>query len=266
MNEIYNKLFVSDELETLWECTSGYMDENDCSWYHQNWLLLRFLGLVSNPMWHEQFYKQAIQRWIPIHDPKVLVLGTADFSMPYLCHQAGLDPIDICDICKTPLNICDWVSRTYSLNWNTFQANIRDGINKTYDAIIDDAFLTRFDYDEKRTILKKIADALEPHGVYITTIRHGWNDGRALIPTEKQRNDFVNRAIDAAIRLKFNGGEPQKAAREYVERMISFPIQDMASLKEMMSGIFEIAECNLAEVTGECELSTYFQVVATKKA
>ena len=266
MNEIYNKLFVSEELETLWECTSGYMDKNDCSWYHQNWLLLRSLGLISNPMWHEQFYKYAIQKWIPPQAPNVLVLGTADFSMPYLCHQAGLESIDICDICKTPLNICDWVSRTYSLNWNTFQANIYDGIDKVYDAIVDDAFLTRFDYNEKRTILRKIADALKPHGIYITTIRQGWNDGYALIPTKKQKDDFVNRARDAAIRLKFDVGDPQKAAREYVERMISFPIQDMAYLKEMLSGIFEIAECNTAEVVGECESSTYFRVILTKKA
>ena len=220
--------------------------------------------MVSNPLWHEQFYKQAIRKWIPIHNPSILVLGTADFSMPYLCSQAGLDSIDICDLCKTPLNLCDWVSKMYSLNWNTFQANIREGISKTYDAIINDAFLTRFDYNEKRTILKKIADALEPHGVYITTIRHGWNDGHALVPTRKQKDDFVNRAMDMAVRLKFDRGESQKAAKEYVDRMISFPIQDMDALKEMLSGIFKIAECKLTKVAGECEPSTYFQVVLTK--
>lgn len=265
MNEIYSKLFASNELASLWECTSSYVDENDCSWYHQNWLLLRALGLVSNPLWHERFYKRAIQKWVPIPDPEVLVLGTADFSMPYLCHLAGLDRIDICDICKTPLNICDWVSRTYALNWNTFQANIHDGMNKTYNTIIDDAFLTRFDYDEKRTILEKIADSLEPHGVYITTIRHGWNDGHALVPTKKQKDDFVNRAMNAVVGQNFDGGEPRKAAREYVERMISFPIQDVDSLRKMVDGIFEIAECHLAEVPGECEPSTYFQVVLVKK-
>ena len=68
---------------------SGYMDQNDCTWYHENWMILRYLGVVSNPFWHEDFYEKAIRQYVNELE-KVLILGTADFSMPYLCQMKGI--------------------------------------------------------------------------------------------------------------------------------------------------------------------------------
>lgn len=105
MDEEYIRLLNSNKLQELFDCKSGYMDQNDCTWYHENWMILRYLGVVSNPFWHEDFYEKAIRQYVNELE-KVLILGTADFSMPYLCQMKGIKKIKICDICKTPLNIC----------------------------------------------------------------------------------------------------------------------------------------------------------------
>ena len=89
MDEEYIRLLNSNKLQELFDCRSGYMDQNDCTWYHENWMLLRYLGVVSNPFWHEKFYENAIQQYVNQLD-KVLILGTADFSMPYLCQMKGI--------------------------------------------------------------------------------------------------------------------------------------------------------------------------------
>ena len=56
MDEEYIRLLNSNKLQELFDCKSGYMDQNDCTWYHENWMILRYLGVVSNPFWHEDFY------------------------------------------------------------------------------------------------------------------------------------------------------------------------------------------------------------------
>ena len=44
------------------------MDQNDCTWYHENWMILRYLGVVSNPFWHEDFYEKAIRQYVNVDD------------------------------------------------------------------------------------------------------------------------------------------------------------------------------------------------------
>lgn len=83
---------------------------------------------------------------------KVLILGTADFSMPYLCQMKGIKKIKICDICKTPLNICQNVAKANNFSWEVEQKNVFDGLNEKYDIVINDAFITRFEYDKKRIV------------------------------------------------------------------------------------------------------------------
>ena len=127
MDEEYIRLLNSNKLQELFDCRSGYMDQNDCTWYHENWMLLRYLGVVSNPFWHEKFYENAIQQYVNQLD-KVLILGTADFSMPYLCQMKGIKKLKICDICRTPLNICQNVAKANNFSWEVEQKNVFEGI------------------------------------------------------------------------------------------------------------------------------------------
>ena len=46
---LYEKLIDYGRQIASVSCTGGYPDRTNCSWYHGSWMLLRYLGLVSNP-------------------------------------------------------------------------------------------------------------------------------------------------------------------------------------------------------------------------
>jgi hypothetical protein len=265
MIEDYDRYFSKIEVIALMDCVASYLDTEDCSWYHRNWMTLRSLGMVSNPFWHERFFTEQLKIYFDHENSKVLVLGTADFSMPLLCFYSGIKQLDICDICKTPLNICNVVAEQNQFDWKTFKKDIRDGIDNKYSIIVSDAFLTRFSYEEKPKILKSIGQALLPGGVYITTIRNGWNGGKAVFPTQKQKNGFVKKARRLAQKKGIEVASAQESAATYIERMISFPMKSQESLSQMAQGIMDVLSCTIAEVTGEYRTTNYFQVVFRKK-
>ena len=265
MDNEYDRILKLDSLPNLYECECGYVDTNDCSWYHSNWLLMRYLGMVSNPYWHESFYSQAIKKYVK-QNSRVLVMGTADFSMPLLCQNAGIHNIEISDICNTPLNICTNVAEHYSFDWKTRKQNIFDGISSKYEAIINDAFLTRFPYDKKKEVLKKICDGLINDAVYITTLRHAWNNGDPLIPSASEKQDFVDRAVLSAVNKKVDSNRAMVAASQYIENMISYPIKDIEMLTDLSHGLFTIEQLELEGVPGECVFSEYYRVVFRKNS
>lgn len=264
MDNKYNSIIRRIDIPSQFECSSGYVDNEDCSWYHHNWLLLRKLGMVSNPYWHEEFYKEKIKEYVD-SSLKSLVLGTADFSMPLLCSEAGIERLEICDKCKTPLNICTVVSQEYDLRWTTYQQDIFNGLNNKYDIVINDAFLTRFDYNKKRKVLEIISESLNDNGVYITTIRNGWNNGFAVIPTQSEKDYFISNALLKAKQTNENVRVVLSAATNYINNMISYPINNENYLKELVNGLFSIEYCAIHSVPGECLPTKYFQVVMKKK-
>ncbi|MDR0752072.1 MAG: class I SAM-dependent methyltransferase [Christensenellaceae bacterium] len=264
MIENYEKYFNAVNLADVLECASGYLDSKDCSWYHRNWMTLRILGMVSNPFWHGSFFVEQLKEYYQ-KGKKILVLGTADFSMPLICVEAGVERLDICDICKTPLNICDKVALKNQFKWETFVSDICLGIDRKYDIIVNDAFLTRFQYDKKTIVLNSIGQALSPGGVYITTIRNDWNGGKAVIPTEEQKQGFITQAVIASQRTKLDEEAVRESASTYISHMISYPMESQESIKQMATDILTIKSCKLKTVVGECKLTNYFQVVFQKK-
>lgn len=263
MTENYLSYFNELTINDLIECSSGYLDSNDCSWYHRNWMTLRSLGVVSNPFWHKKFYIEQLKKYFSA-DSHVLVLGTADFSMPLLCLRAGIKQLDICDICKTPLNICNAIAELHQFAWNTINADIFNGINGKYNIIVSDAFLTRFNYDQKPNVLQNIEQALAPDGVFITTIRNDWNQGNAVIPTSDQKVRFINRAEKMAQKKGVDVESARNSAISYIEHMISFPVENQTAIEKMALGIMSVKLCSQKKVTGECKPTKYFQVVFQK--
>lgn len=266
MNDIYDMIFASGRMHEFMECRSGYADAVDCSWYHGNWMLLRRLGLVSNPLWHERFYRDSLAVYADSTSTRLLVLGTADFSMALLCERCGVEQIAITDMCKTPLNICEFVSRELGFHWSTIQCDIRSGLQEGYDVIVSDAFLTRFDYSEKEIVMRRISQALNPGGVYITTARKGWNGGLPCVPSRDSMDMFVRRAGALAAANGFEEREAMRAAQSYITRMVSFPVKDEESLKTIANDNLSLLRCKLAKVPGECEPTEYYQVVFQRRS
>ena len=263
MDNEYNRLLNLNTLPDLFECKSGYLDEEDCSWYHHNWMILRLLGLVSNPFWHETFYYETIKKYAN-PEGKTLVLGTADFSMPYLCQRAGLKDIEICDICKSPLNICKNVSDYHSFNWKTKEQDIFDGIKSQYDLIINDAFITRFSDDKKRKVFESIYNGLVDGGFYITAFRHGSSNGGPIHASTEAKQVFISKAIQSATQKNLDAQSIIPIASQYIERIVSYPIQDEAMLNSLISDLFVIEQISTEKVPGECASTEYFHVVLRK--
>lgn len=260
MIDHYKRLSKKLVLDPLFSCETGYMDAEDCSWYHQNWITLRQLGLVSNPFWHEQFFVEMIKKH---YSPsiKVLVLGTADFSMPLLCATAGVSNLAITDICQTPLNICNEIANIEGYDWRTYRCNIYNGLPEKYDIIIDDAFLTRFNYPDKTRVLSQIKEALLPFGRYITTIRQGWNSAKAVIPSKYEQANFVEKAKNRAIMENINTAKVEMIAPLYISKMASYPIPNEQALYKLCEDGMVIEYISKTRVPGECSETTYFEVV-----
>ncbi len=260
MLDEYKSYLSKIDIDTVFACTNGYVDSDDCSWYHKNWMFLRALGIVSNPFWHEQFFAEQLKRYYkPNH--RVLVLGTADFSMPLLLNRYGISQIDICDICPTPLNICNTVAENERFNWKTFSNNIFDGIDGNYDIIVNDAFLTRFEYSQKSNVLNNIKQSLFPNGVYITTVRNGWNQGKLVVPTEKQQIAFIKKAVQTAKIMGIDSASTASVAKTYIENIVSYPLKNEAALGDIADGLLKIVHCQKETVIGEAVETSYFRVV-----
>lgn len=261
---IYKKVIPIGYDIALHDCSGGYPDKDDCTWYHGNWMLLRYLGVVSNPYWHESFYKNALQ-YVHANTKKIfLVAGTADFSMPLLCSESGIDSIDICDICGTPLRICQIVSEFVDCKWMTFVQDICTELPMKYDIIINDAFLSRF--IEKDKPLKGIVNGLKQGGYYITTLKQG-KQNRGGDISNSIRRSFMQKVRERYIMNKTSlpDVDIDNISALYADKMSSYPVSNEGEVYNLFSSAgLTILSLERGHVEGEFESSDYFRIVSKK--
>lgn len=258
-------------------CSGSYINAEDCSWYHGVWQYLRIFDLVSTPTWHQNFYNTHLAQLAQEHpNSKVLISGTADYSV--LAHVLWAfdsvgNPCDITvlDLCQTPLILCKWYGRRTNHNIATVQTSIFDfNPGETYDAIVTDAFLTRFSKAERSAVVALWVRSLRPGGCVITTVRVGSAPTiEKVIARPDQVDLFRSRALEQAKRwqdfLPIPPEEIAIKAQRYAERMVSQPITSPDEIKaefEQQGFIFRRFE--LAEVKGEMAPTTYIEMVAIK--
>ena len=257
-------------------CAGSYLGE-DCSWYHGVWQYLRILDLVSTPTWHPDFYVQQLRLLAEErNNARVLISGTADYST--LAHvlwafdevQKECD-VTVLDLCQAPLIICRWYSHQVNHRVITVQDDIRKHAPDTnYDAIVTDAFLTRFSRSERPEIIKSWFRMLKPGGKVITTVRINDkpNEEKAIVkPIEVSM--FRNRALKLAERWKdFLPIAPREIANKaqtYAEHITSYPILSENELRNCFEEqSFSTVEIRLNPVKGEMKPTTYAQIVARK--
>ena len=265
MNSIYERFIQDGYNIASCECAGGYPDKADCAWYHGNWMLLRYLGVVSNPYWHEEFYKDALRFTHADEKEDFLVAGTADFSMPLLCSEFGIHEVSICDMCNTPLKICDIVSEFLGRNWTTFVQDICTEFTPKYDIVINDAFLSRF--IDKSKPLKGIYGALKQGGYYITTLKKG-NPNKGGEVSDSIRENFMQkvkkRYVEKSKHLPKIDIDAVSAV--YVDKMSSYPVRDEEELFELfINAGLNILQIEKGSVVGEFESSEYFRIVSQKR-
>lgn len=266
MSAIYQKFIQDGYNIASRECVGGYPDKEECAWYHGNWMLFRYLGVVSNPYWHESFYQDALHFVRANEKEDFLVAGTADFSMPLLCSEFGIPKISICDMCSTPLKICDIVSEFIDYDWTTFIQDVCAEFSSKYDIVINDAFLSRF--IDKDKPLKGICGSLKRGGYYITTLKKG-NPNKGGEVSDSIRKNFMQKVKKRYIEKMayLPDIDIDTISAMYVDKMSSYPIKDEEELYELFNNVgLDILQVKKGSVVGEFEASEYFRIISQKNS
>ena len=166
----------ADWLGAMAELTCSRSGESSCAWYHGTWQYLRVLDLVSSPWWHASFFRKAIARQSADRsDIRVLISGCADFSTYALVQGQVADSakITVLDLCPTPLMATSWYARR--IRAPVPELLISDAVEHkrpgSYDIIVSDSFLPRFQADALGELLQTWCASLAPGGVALTTVR-----------------------------------------------------------------------------------------------
>jgi len=257
-------------------CTSDHIDHENCAWYHGAWQYLRLLNMVSTPTWHDTFYRTYLSANIDNATSRILISGTADYSLlAYVCDAikvAGIMPtIAVLDLCETPLFACRWYAKRQGLAMEPLSQDIflQDKLlPESLDLICADAFLTRFSEDEAERILKIWRHLLRPGGAAVTTVRIHESAAPAR-DTEKLISDFRSRAVQRAIRWKpFIRITPERLGQlseVYARRMKSVVLGDPDRVRAIFSRAgLRMAYNELASVPGELMPSRYLRIVAQR--
>jgi hypothetical protein len=259
-------------------CKGNHVNSKNCRWYHSVWQYFRILDLVSTPTWHADFYFEQIYKSINKNKlTTILISGTADYSMLAHVFWATKDiPSDkikivVLDLCETPLFLCKWYASSINRNVETISQDIfKYNPKYLFDIIVTDAFLTRFSFEQRKSILEKWYSLLLVGGTVITTVRMGGtSSGIARRGSQYQTEQFVKN-IRATGRqwkdfLPIALEELEKHGKYYAENMISYSAgnkKDIINLFEETK--FSIYYSKENEVKGELQPTTYLDVVARK--
>ncbi len=252
-------------------CHNGIMDEN-CVWYHSVWQYLRLLNLVSTPAWHHTFYQTELAQAIKNKKtPKILISGTADYSMlAYVidtCKRANCNAeITVLDTCQTPLFSCQWFAKRENVNIKCLQQNILKHDCGPYDIICSDAFLTRFTKKDAGRVANRWNSLLKKGGCVITTVRV--HDHKTSTQNrERQIKEFIEKARERSVKvqehIQYSPKKIAQMAEEYITRMKSSNLGTEEDILALFNQF--LVKYNISNVLGELERSKYLQIVAKKK-
>lgn len=266
-------------------CRGSYLTGNkaSCEWYHASWQYLRILGLVSTPDWHDEFYTKSFSDAFNSGARDVLICGMADYAI--IDHLARAIPdvmvnnvvISVLDICWTPIEICRWFDRWYeekkgvhlNMRYNQRDALNTDYHDETFDMITTDAFLTRFDENEREKLVMEWYRILKPGGQIVTTARLSNSSSHTkIMATEEEIDSFVNRA-KVGIDNKKSWLRPltntiSDLAFGYARNISSYPVVSDEYLKQLFQR-FSGCYISVGITSGELEGATkYARLVVTK--
>lgn len=256
-------------------CNGSYVNKLDCKWYHQSWLYLKLVQLVSHPTWQQDFYYETITNELSnFTDSKftILISGAADFEMFALLESIKNNFKDISceifflDLCLTPL----LVTRKYAefkggtprlVKGNIFQLPFR---NRAFNLIISDAFLTRFSNEIKEYVISEWKRVLKENGSIITTIRLEANlpKNKTFKASSNQRIIYIIKTIFRAIKRGLSPIKLARYASNYSKNIISYPFSDISQISTLFDE-FKI-DISTKKTKGEMKKTLYANIHAKK--
>jgi len=261
-------------------CKGSYVDKEGCGWYHGVWQYLRILDMVSTPTWHSEFYKRALA---PEHlrstiqsPPRILVSGTADYSMTahiIWAHErrnTKCPHITVLDLCQTPLWLNKWYAARNNVEIDIVCSDIFEYSPEIrFDYVVTDAFLTRFNEDEKRRVVNKWHSLLSAKGKVVTTARID-DTPSPVKATPYQVSAFGEKVEELAKRwqefISMPPEEISSMATIYAENMISYPFEGLKQCKNLFLRCgFDMPYIEEVLLKGEMKPTRYVEVIAVKK-
>lgn len=269
-------------------CEGSYVDSIDCKWYHGVWQYLRLANKVSSPRWHENFFRNGIQRALLTQgSPQVLICGCADYAMlglviDELQQAAAQGKIYVVDRCPTPLLSCSWYFRRIkqtNIQVETIRADALTlsleqlGVERMFDLIVTDAFLTRFSKVPANNILSMWRRVLAPDGHVLTTVRI--HDDAEVLDSSAREAQIIRYVSETTKRLRlYRPFIRLPAARlssmtyAYARRMRSEPLGSADDIENLLAdhdlAIDEYDDD--AQVPGELEPSRYLRINLTHRS
>jgi ubiquinone/menaquinone biosynthesis C-methylase UbiE len=214
-------------------CCGDHVNTTNCEWYHANWKRLKKLNMVSNPLWHKEFYKENLRKFTK-ESSTVMISGAADDGMLDLIYETNSkNNIVMIDLCMTPLMICKKYASKNRLDVELVRCDaryipIRD---RSISLITTDAFLTRFDENDKRNVVSEWKRILRNKGYVVTTARvedHGF-----VVPSLMDSVRYTLRALIKSFLTLSNPLKNIRSAWTYIKRITSHPFKDKNSIEEL---------------------------------
>ena len=254
-----------------WAKDQDLKDVDACDWYHGTWQYLRLLNMVAVPPWYGRYNESlsGILRRKP--DANVLISACADYGMLATLHEAittaeANPAITIYDICRTPLQACEWYAGKHGLKITCVCDNIITSPRMplgTYDLIVTDEFLTVLKQEYKPQIVSRWKELLKPGGTVVTTAMLGG-------PTNPELREGYGRRAQRLLAqhpdLFPDVVKPQELIERFV-RFAEFHTRHMLAHEDQIRDLFADFELSFSRTVtpGECVNPTSsFEIVATR--
>jgi SAM-dependent methyltransferase len=217
-----------------------------CAWYHGFWQYLRLLGLSKTSGGHSSFLLSALHEFACAGDgSRVLVCGTADYSMPahaIAAYRAAGQPLDlfVIDRCPTPVALSQWYARRVGTTLTGVDSDILQFVpDRPFDLIFTNSFLGYFAPHQRALLFARWAALLRLGGrlVFTNRVRPGHGDAPwGFTPAEAER--LVTAVRDAAAtrsdELGVDPNELAERARRYAARFRTYQVDSADVVKRLL--------------------------------
>jgi SAM-dependent methyltransferase len=226
-------------------CHTDPVSRQNCSWNHGLWQYLRLLGLLTTPVHHAVFLREAFGHVAAGADsPRVLISGTADYSM--LAHVLAIfgernivPAVTVVDRCETPLFLNRWYADRLSHSITTHCTDILEYQAKHgFDIVCSHSFLGQFDPPGRAQLAAKWQSLLRPGGLAVTInrVRPAWTMTTVGF-SDEQADAFADEVLRKAQSMRTHIDiEPQQLADEariYAARQSAYPVKSQQEIREL---------------------------------
>lgn len=270
-------------------CRKDPATGEDCAWYHGFWQYMRALGVAKVSGGHAQFLVEALRSAARSgRFPRVLVSGSADYSMPahvlwaYRTEGAALE-LGVVDLCETPIALTHWYAARVGARVAGFVSDIVAFESaQSYDVVMTNSFLGYFDLPARARLFDRWARLLRPGGKLVITNRVRPGAGYEPVGFTAEQAQVLRDAVrrEAGQWLGRPALDPEEVARwadAYSARFRSVPVRSAAEVLELLRDHgFRVDRCDSAAAAGRskggavsgpttAEAADYVRVVATRE-